>query len=102
MTDSSNQADEVGGSVLAPVLRVLNELVAGGFLTEYAIGGGVGVLYYVEPVLTYDFDVVCHFPGEGPLDRPFAVVWGTEAQRVCLRRGRPGSDFGRAGSVHTR
>lgn len=60
----------IGGSVLGPVLRVLNELVAGGFLTEYAIGGGVGVLYYAEPVLTYDFDVVCLFPGEGPLIDP--------------------------------
>ncbi len=70
MTDPTNPAGEVSGSVLGPVLRVLNELVAGGFLTEYAIGGGVGVLYYIEPVLTYDFDVVCHFPGEGPLIDP--------------------------------
>lgn len=57
-------------SVLAPVLSLLNELVERGFLTMYAIGGGIGVMYYVEPVLTYDFDVVCHFPGEGPLIDP--------------------------------
>lgn len=61
---------EISAGVLAPVLSVLNELVTGGFLTAYAIGGGVGVLYYVEPVLTYDFDVVCLFPGEGPLIDP--------------------------------
>lgn len=73
MTDQSNRTGQIGGSVLAPVLRVLNELVAGGFLTNYAIGGGVGVLYYVEPVLTYDFDVVCHFPGEGPLIDPSSL-----------------------------
>lgn len=56
---------ETSSDVLSPVLSVLNELVTAGFLTAYAIGGGVGVLYYVEPVLTYDFDVVCLFPGEG-------------------------------------
>ena len=65
-----SRADEINAEVLAPVLRVLNELVTGGFLTTYAIGGGVGVLYYVEPVLTYDFDVVCLFPGAGPLIDP--------------------------------
>ena len=65
-----SKSDEIGAGVLAPALRVLNELVTGGFLTEYAISGGVGVLYYVEPVLTYDFDVVCLFPDAGPLVDP--------------------------------
>jgi hypothetical protein len=64
MSDQPQQTGEIGGSVLGPVLRVLNDLVDGGFLKEYAIGGGIGVLYYIEPVLTYDFDVVCHFPGD--------------------------------------
>lgn len=85
MTDDLTRADEskpddIRADVLAPVLRVLNELVAGGFLTEYAIGGGVGVLYYIEPVLTYDFDVVCHFPGEGPLIDP-APLFGELRRR---------------------
>lgn len=70
MSDQPRQIGEIGGSVLRPVLRVLNDLLDGGFLRDYAIGGGVGVLYYIEPVLTYDFDVVCHFPGEGPLIDP--------------------------------
>lgn len=81
MDKGSKGEAELGGSVLAPVLHVLDELVAGGFLTEYAIGGGVGVLYYVEPVLTYDFDVVCHFPGEGPLIDPSPLF------RELRRRG---------------
>ena len=34
------------------------------------IAGGVAALYYTEPILTYDFDVVCRFPGEGPLIDP--------------------------------
>ncbi len=44
----------LGGDVLGPVLRVLNELVTGGLLMDYAIGSGVGVLYYVEPVSILD------------------------------------------------
>lgn len=80
MTDEPNRTGEVGGSVLGPVLRVLDELVAGGFLTKYAIGGGIGVLYYVEPVLTYDFDVVCHFPGDEPLIDP-APLFGELKRR---------------------
>jgi hypothetical protein len=92
MTDEPNRTDEIGASVLAPVLAVLNDLVRDGFLREYAIGGGVGLLYYIEPVLTYDFDVVCHFPGEGPLIDPSPLfaelkrrgyVFGTE-DRVLI------------------
>jgi hypothetical protein len=67
MTNMAHDDTKMGGDVLGPVLRVLNELVTGGLLMDYAIGGGVGVLYYVEPVLTYDFDVVCHFPSEGEM-----------------------------------
>lgn len=56
--------------ILAPALRLLNDLVAGGLLRTYAIGGGVGVLYYIEPVLTYDFDVICLFPGDSLIINP--------------------------------
>ncbi|MDP6629408.1 MAG: hypothetical protein QGH42_10890 [Kiritimatiellia bacterium] len=67
---SAPPLESVTGSVLGPVLQVLSELVESGLLVEYAIGGAVGVLYYIEPVLTYDFDVVCHFPGSGLLIDP--------------------------------
>ena len=65
--------DTVKIEVLAPILRVLNTLVENKLLADYAIGGGVGVLYYVEPVLTYDFDVLCLFPGNSPLIDPTPV-----------------------------
>lgn len=52
-------------SVIAPVLRVLNDLLAHRLLEDYAIGGGIAVLYYTEPVLTYDFDVMSIFPQTG-------------------------------------
>lgn len=55
---------------MAPALRVLNELTVSGVLTTYAIGGGIGVLYYVEPVLTYNLDVICLFPGDSFIVNP--------------------------------
>lgn len=62
--------NDISESPLAPVLTTLNDLVEKGFLQGYAIGGGMGVLYYIEPVLTYDFDVFCVFPGNGLLIDP--------------------------------
>ncbi|MBN1675232.1 MAG: hypothetical protein JXR37_29600 [Kiritimatiellae bacterium] len=74
MSGSENGSDEsVAIGVLTPVLSELNELVALGLLGNYAIGGGVAVLYYAEPVLTYDFDVVCTFPQQGALIDPSPV-----------------------------
>lgn len=60
-------------SVIAPVLEVLNELQQRNLLKNYAIAGGIAVLYYAEPVLTYDFDVLCVFPGSGLLVDPTLV-----------------------------
>lgn len=67
--------------ILGEPLQVINRLVAEGLILDYAIAGGVAVFYYTEPVLTYDFDVVCHFPGDGPLINPSPIFtklkqWG--------------------------
>jgi len=43
-------------------LKVLNELERKGLIERYAIGGGVAVLFYMEPVLTYDLDVLVFLP----------------------------------------
>ncbi len=60
-------------SLIAPVLRVINQLRDNRLLEDYAIGGGIAVLYYTEPVLTYDFDVICVFPETGLLVDPSPV-----------------------------
>jgi hypothetical protein len=60
-------------SVIAPVLKVINELTREQLLEDYAIGGGVAVLYYTEPVLTYDFDIICIFPRSGVLIDPTPI-----------------------------
>lgn len=43
-------------------LAVLNELQKGGFIEAYAIGGGIAVLFYVEPIFTSDLDIFCLIP----------------------------------------
>ena len=45
-------------------LNVLNKLEKKGLVERYAIGGGIAILYYAEPVLTYDIDVFCILPSE--------------------------------------
>lgn len=38
-------------------LKVINELKEKGLINDYAIGGGIAALFYIEPFLTYDLDV---------------------------------------------
>ena len=38
-------------------LAVLNDLKKQGTIKDYAIAGGVGVIFYVETMLTYDLDI---------------------------------------------
>jgi hypothetical protein len=49
--------------------RVLNALKRRGLVKEYAIGGGMASLFYIEPFLTYDLDVFVFLPAaEGILE----------------------------------
>jgi hypothetical protein len=41
-------------------LKVLNQMVADGVVEQYAIGGAVAAVFYVEPVNTHDLDVFFH------------------------------------------
>ena len=38
-------------------LKVINEMKEKGLITDYAIGGGIAALFYIEPFLTYDLDL---------------------------------------------
>ena len=42
---------------LADVLRAANELVAAGLIVDWALGGALAAIYYVEPFTTYDADI---------------------------------------------
>jgi hypothetical protein len=42
---------------LADVLRAVNGLVEAGLIEDYAIGGALAAIHYVEPFATYDADI---------------------------------------------
>src|SRR5207248_7794328 len=51
-------SDEFSTIPLADVLRVANELVSAGLIEDYALGGALAAIYYVEPFTTYDADII--------------------------------------------
>lgn len=49
-------------------LQVLNEMKTSGVLQEYAVAGAMALAFWIEPVPTYDLDVLVFLPpSEGPL-----------------------------------
>ena len=42
---------------LVEVFRAANELVAAGLIEDWALGGALAAIYYVEPFTTYDADI---------------------------------------------
>jgi hypothetical protein len=49
-------------SSLADAVRELNELVAGGVIERYAIGGAMAMVFWAEPTVTFDLDVFVLLP----------------------------------------
>jgi len=41
---------------------VLNQMVADGAIENYAVAGAIGAIFYVEPFLTQDLDVLVVTP----------------------------------------
>jgi hypothetical protein len=50
--------EETSAIPLAEVLRAANDLVATGLIEDYALGGALAAIYYVEPFTTYDADII--------------------------------------------
>ncbi len=50
---------------LAEILRAANELVAAKLIEDWALGGALAAIYYVEPFATYDADVFFIPTGKG-------------------------------------
>lgn len=50
--------EEPSAIPLADVLRAANDLVAVGLIEDYALGGALAAIYYVEPFTTYDADII--------------------------------------------
>jgi len=51
-------ANEHSDIPLADVLRAANELVSAGLIKDYALGGALAAIYYIEPFTTYDADII--------------------------------------------
>ena len=51
-------SEETPAIPLADVLRAANDLVAAGLIEDYALGGALAAIYYVEPFTTYDADII--------------------------------------------
>jgi len=51
-------SEELSGIPLADVLRAANDLVAAALIEDYALGGALAAIYYVEPFTTYDADII--------------------------------------------
>jgi len=43
-------------------LKAINELKRKKLIEDYAVGGGIAALFYIEPFLTYDLDVFISVP----------------------------------------
>lgn len=38
-------------------IKVINRMIKKGLFNDYAIGGGIATMFYIEPFLTYDIDI---------------------------------------------
>lgn len=49
-------------AAMKETLRVINEMRDAGVISDYAIGGAIGALFYLEPIETQDLDVFVALP----------------------------------------
>ena len=48
----------------ADALRVLNDMKGSGVVEDYAVAGAMAMVFWAEPIPTYDLDVLVFLPGE--------------------------------------
>jgi hypothetical protein len=56
-------------------LKKINELIELGIIEKYAIAGGMGQFYYIEPSVTYDLDLIIHIPSEESTLNPLSKIY---------------------------
>jgi predicted nucleotidyltransferase len=77
---------------LANVFRAANELVAAGLIEDWALGGALAAIYYVEPFTTYDADIF-FIPKEKGLTAGVPAIyshlqsqgWQVEGEHLLVR-----------------
>jgi hypothetical protein len=76
----------------ADALRVLNEMKDSRVVEDYAVAGAMAMIFWTEPVPTFDLDVLVFLPGEEPtivsLDPIYrwagARGYSTQAEHVMI------------------
>ena len=77
---------------LTDVLRAANGLVAAGLIEDWALGGALAAIYYVEPFATYDADIF-FIPTDKGLTADIPAIyahlqaqgWQVEREHLLLR-----------------
>lgn len=78
--------DDSANIPLADVLRAANGLVAAGLVEDYALGGALAAIYYVEPFTTYDADIF-FIPADRGLSAGISAVYAhLQAQGWLVER----------------
>src|SRR6266545_4294046 len=77
---------------LGDVLRAANGLVSAGLIEDWALGGALAAIYYVEPFVTYDADVFFIPAGKGLTAGMPAIYahlqaqgWQVEREHLLMR-----------------
>lgn len=86
-----NSGDE-SNIPLAGVMRAANELVAAKLLDDWALGGALAAIYYVEPFTTYDADIF-FIPADKSLTASIPAIyahlqsqgWQVEREHLLVR-----------------
>lgn len=68
-------------SSFADALRVLNEMKTAGVVEDYAVAGAMALVFWTEPVPTFDLDVLVFLPGEEATIVSLAPIYEWAAAR---------------------
>lgn len=66
-------------------LKIIKELESKKIIQDFSIGGGIAVLYYIEPLLTYDLDIF-FIPAEDRID-VLSPIYDYLKNRDCKIQG---------------
>ena len=56
-------------------LQIINELQSKGIMKKFAIGGAIASIFYVEPIATFDLDIMIILPTNDKSLTPLAYIY---------------------------
>ena len=65
----------------ADALRVLNDMKGSGVVEDYAVAGAMALVFWTEPIPTFDLDVLVFLPGDEPTIVSLAPLYNWAAER---------------------